>query len=215
MRFKDEKILAGIGAILTLFFIIPVIGCLISFIGLILIAISLYNISKKLNEKSVFSNYLISTIFFFLSGITFVIGATFTAIKVNIKNFENFNFFNFQNGFYNLEKFFRRPHPYREFRNIPYPKGLFQLLHEKIWIVILVLAIIWILLILGGIFKKKSFDTLSTKIKVDNFKLSALLVLLGTILAPLFGIGFILIIIGIVFEIISFFSIPEKIEEVS
>ncbi|MBC7194184.1 MAG: DUF996 domain-containing protein, partial [Caldisericia bacterium] len=82
------------------------------------------------------------------------------------------------------------------------------------WIIILVLVLIWILFILGGIFKKKSFDTLSNKIKVDNFKLSGLLVLLGTILTPLFGIGFILIIIGIIFEIISFFSIPEKIENI-
>lgn len=214
MELKEEKILAGIGAILTLFFIIPVIGSLISLVGLILIAISLYKMSKKLNEKNIFSNYLISIIFFILSGITFVALAIFTAIKVNLKNFENFNFFNFQNGFYDGERFFRRPHPFQGFKNLPDLKGIFQALHGKIWIIILVLVLIWILFILGGIFKKKSFDTLSNKIKVDNFKLSGLLVLLGTILTPLFGIGFILIIIGIIFEIISFFSIPEKIENI-
>jgi uncharacterized membrane protein len=215
MELKEEKILGGIGAILTLFFIIPFIGWVISLVGLILIAISIYKMGKKFNEKNLFSNYLLSIIFFFLSQVSIVLGLIFAYIKGFFKNIEIFNF-DFQNRFFDGEKFFRkRPFGYPFNRDLPDFKNLLNLIHDRLWIILLVLLIVWVLIILGGIFKKKSFDILSLKTKIENFKLSGLLVLIGTILVPIFGIGFILILIGIIFEIIGFFSIPEKIEEVS
>lgn len=211
MDLKQEKILGGIGAILTLFFIIPVFGWIISLVGLILISISIKGLGEKLKERSIFTNYLTSIIFFFLSG--FVLLGTFilTILKI-IKNLPekfNGNFFDFE---YRYDLFSGR----RFFRGDPDMllklKEFFQNLDGKIWILLFILLIVWILLILGGIFKKGSFDKLSEKIKIDDFKLSGLLIFLGTILVPLFGVGVILIIIGIIFEIISFFSMKDKFE---
>lgn len=211
MDLKQEKILGGIGAILTLFFMIPVFGWILSLVGLILIAISVKGLSEKLKERVIFTNYLTSIIFFFLSG--FVLLGTFVlTISKIIKNFPekfNGNFFDFEYRYdlFTGRRFFKgAPHM------LPKLREFFQNLDGKIWILLLVLLIVWILLILGGIFKKGSFDKLSEKIKIDNFKLSGLLIFLGTILVPLFGVGIILIIIGVIFEIISFFSMKEKLE---
>ncbi|MCX8095774.1 MAG: DUF996 domain-containing protein [Caldisericia bacterium] len=211
MDVKQEKILGGIGAILTVFFIIPVIGWIISFVGLILIAISIKGLSDKLNERKIFTNYLVSIIFFFLSGFV-LIGTVILKILKLIKNlpeiFDN-NFFNFEYRYdlFTGRRFFRG-HP----EMLPRLKEFFSNLDGKIWIIIIIILIIWILLIIGGVFKKLSFEKLSEKIKIDNFKLSGLLIFLGTILVPLFGIGIILILIGVIFEIISFFSIKDKLE---
>jgi len=207
MDIRQEKILGGIGAILTLFFIIPVIGWIISLVGLILIAISIKGLSDKLKERAIFTNYLTSIIFFFISGLTLLFGTIFTIIRNLPEKLNDFNFFNFNERFFDGERFFRfRPKVFPNIRNF------LGNIDGKIWIIILILLIVWILLILGGIFKKGSFDKLSEKIKIDNFKLSGFLIFLGTILLPLFGVGLILILIGIIFEIISFFSISDKIE---
>lgn len=211
MDLKQEKVLGGIGAILTLFFIIPVIGWIISLVGLILIAISVKGLSEKLKERPIFTNYLTSIIFFFLSGFVLV-GTFFLTILKIIKNLPekfNGNFFDFEYryDFFSGRRFFRG-HP----EMLPKLREFFQNLDGKIWILLLILLIVWILLILGGIFKKGSFDKLSEKIKISDFKLAGLLIFLGTILVPLFGVGIILIIVGIIFEIISFFSMKDKLE---
>ncbi len=211
MDLKQEKILGGIGAVLTLFFIIPVFGWIISLVGLILTSISINGLGEKLKERSIFTNYLTSIIFFFLSGFV-LLGTFILTISKIIKNLPekfNGNFFDFE---YRYDLFSGR----RFFRGdpnmLPKLKEFFQNLDGKIWILLFILLIVWILLILGGIFKKGSFDKLSEKIKIDDFKLSGLLIFLGTILVPLFGVGVILIIIGIIFEIISFFSMKDKFE---
>ncbi|MDI6860979.1 MAG: DUF996 domain-containing protein [Caldisericia bacterium] len=211
MDLKQEKILGGIGAILTLFFIIPVIGWIISIVGLILIAISVKGLSDKLNEKLIFTNYLTSIIFFFLSVFT-LIGTCFLTMFKIIKNLpEKFNsdFFNFGYRF----DFFTHRRLFRDYPEMgPKLKEFLSSLDGKLWILLLIIAIVWILLILGGIFKKVSFDKLSEKIRIDEFKISGFFVFLGAILVPLFGVGIILMLIGVIFEIISFFSIKDKFE---
>lgn len=202
MELREVKILGGIGAIFLLCFIIPVIGWILSIVGLILTAIAIKEISDKVNEKSIFSNYLTSIILYFVSGIMAIIGVVALIFRNVIKNFDKFHF-DYWRGF---DRF--------GIREFPQIKEFFTNLDGKIWIILIVLAVVWILMIVAGLFTKSSFDKIFEKLKIDNFKIAGLLIFIGSILVVLFCVGFILILIGIIFEIIGFFSLPEKFEEI-
>jgi len=208
MELKQAKILGGLGAIFLLCFIIPVIGWLLSIVGIILTAISISQISKIVKEKSIFNDYLVSIILYFISVVTAIIGFIVLAFKFVIPNLDKFDSFKNWNRF---DRFgVRNLHP---FRNLPQIREFLTGLNGKIWIVLLILAIVWIILIVAGLFTKNSFDKITEKIKIDNFKVAGLLIFIGSILTILFGIGFIIILIGVIFQIVSFFSLPDKYEE--
>lgn len=208
MELKQAKILGGLGAIFLLCFIIPVIGWILSIVGIILTAISVSQISKIVKEKSIFNDYLTSIILYFVSIVTAIIGFIVLAFKFIIPNLDKFNSFKNWNGFDRFGE--RNLHP---FRNLPQIREFLTGLNGKIWIILLILAIIWIILIIAGLFTKNSLDKIAEKIKIDNFKVAGILIFIGSILTILFGIGFIIILIGIIFQIVSFFSLPDKYEE--
>ncbi|HOK18121.1 MAG TPA: DUF996 domain-containing protein [Caldisericia bacterium] len=208
MELKQAKILGGLGAIFILCFVIPVIGWILSIVGFILTAIAIKEISDKVKDKPIFTNYLISIILFFVSGVTAIIGSIiffFSAVVNNIDKFKNFNNWNGFNDF-GIRDF-------NFFRGSPEIRDFLTTIGSKIWILILILAIAWVIFVVAGYFTKSSFDRLVEKIKIDNFKTAGLLIFIGSILTILFGVGFIIILVGVIFEIISFFSLPDIYEE--
>lgn len=208
MELKQAKILGGLGAIFILCFVIPVIGWILSIVGFILTAIAIKEISDKVKDKPIFTNYLISIILFFVSGVTAIIGSIiffFSAVVNNIDKFKNFNNWNGFNDF-GIRDF-------NFFRGSPEIRDFLTTIGSKIWILILILAIAWVIFVVAGYFTKSSFDRLVEKIKIDNFKTAGLLIFIGSILTILFGVGFIVILVGVIFEIISFFSLPDIYEE--
>jgi len=208
MELKQAKILGGLGAIFILCFVIPVIGWILSIVGFILTAIAIKEISDKVKDKPIFTNYLISIILFFVSGVTAIIGSIiffFSAVVNNIDKFKNFNNWNGFNDF-GIRDF-------NFFRGSPEIRDFLTTIGSKIWILILILAIAWVIFVIAGYFTKSSFDRLVEKIKIDNFKTAGLLIFIGSILTILFGVGFIIILVGVIFEIISFFSLPDIYEE--
>ncbi|HOC52139.1 MAG TPA: DUF996 domain-containing protein [Caldisericia bacterium] len=208
MELKQAKILGGLGAIFILCFVIPVIGWILSIVGFILTAIAIKEISDKVKDKPIFTNYLISIILYFVSGVTAIIGSIiffFNAVVKNLDKFENFNNWNGFNDF--VIRNFNR------FGGFPEIKEFLTAIGGKIWIFILILAIAWVIFVIAGYFTKSSFDRLVEKIKIDNFKTAGLLIFIGSILTILFGVGFIIILVGVIFEIISFFSLPDIYEE--
>jgi len=208
MELKQAKILGGLGAIFILCFVIPVIGWILSIVGFILTAIAIKEISDKVKDKPIFTNYLISIILYFVSGVTAIIGSIiffFSAVVNNIDKFKNFNNWNGFNDF-GIRDF-------NFFRGSPEIRDFLTTIGSKIWILILILAIAWVIFVVAGYFTKSSFDRLVEKIKIDNFKTAGLLIFIGSILTILFGVGFIIILVGVIFEIISFFSLPDIYEE--
>ncbi|HON82839.1 MAG TPA: DUF996 domain-containing protein [Caldisericia bacterium] len=208
MELKQAKILGGLGAIFILCFVIPVIGWILSIVGFILTAIAIKEISDKVKDKPIFTNYLISIILYFVSGVTAIIGSIiffFSAVVNNIDKFKNFNNWNGFNDF-GIRDF-------NFFRGSPEIRDFLTTIGSKIWILILILAIAWVIFVIAGYFTKSSFDRLVEKIKIDNFKTAGLLIFIGSILTILFGVGFIIILVGVIFEIISFFSLPDIYEE--
>lgn len=75
---------------------------------------------------------------------------------------------------------------------------------------IILFIIAWILSIAGYYFYKKVLDTTSEVTNVSSFKTGGLLIFIGAILM-IVVVGFILILIGRIFEIIAFFSLPDTI----
>ncbi len=208
MELKQAKILGGLGAIFILCFVIPVIGWILSIVGFILTAIAIKEISDKVKDKPIFTNYLISIILYFVSGVTAIIGSIiffFNAVVKNLDKFENFNNWNGFNDF-GIREFNR-------FGGFPKIKEFLTIIGSKIWILVLILAIAWVIFVIAGYFTKSSFDKLVEKIKIDNFKTAGILIFIGSILTILFGVGFIIILVGVIFEIISFFSLPDIYEE--
>lgn len=77
---------------------------------------------------------------------------------------------------------------------------------------IILLLVLYGLYIVSGYFVKKSFDEIAEVTNISHFRTAGLLIFLGAILLILFGLGGIIVLIGYVFEIIAFFTLPDKIE---
>jgi len=73
---------------------------------------------------------------------------------------------------------------------------------------ILAIVAIWLAVIAGGWFLKKSFTKIAEISKVSAFKTTGNLYFVGSILLFLFGVGGILILISLIFQIIAFSSFP-------
>lgn len=67
---------------------------------------------------------------------------------------------------------------------------------------------IWIIWIAAAIFIRRSFNAIASAINVRMFSTAALLYLIGAVLIIAFGVGFILIFIASLLQIIAFFQIP-------
>lgn len=202
MELKQNKVIGGIGAILMCLFFMPMFGWALSIAGVILVLISLNAFSKLYNDAKIYSHYLISVIL----GAIAVLIPVVTVITFAVKNI-------FENNAGLIFKNLPRRMPMRQFvlpfRNWNFDGQVLNNLKGNLWIVLLVLLIFWAVLIIAGFFAKSSLEKFSEKVKDSNFKVSGMLMFIGTILLPIFGIGAILILIGFIFESIGFFSLKE------
>ncbi|BAA30425.1 DUF996 domain-containing protein [Pyrococcus horikoshii] len=74
------------------------------------------------------------------------------------------------------------------------------------------LVILWIAYIVGTYFQKKSFELITQYTGVDMFKTAGLIYFIGALLI-IVAIGFLVIIIAAILEVVAFFSLPEEIKE--
>jgi len=72
----------------------------------------------------------------------------------------------------------------------------------------LALVTYWIFGIIGAIYYKKSYDAISRHTKVDLFSTTALIYLIGMATVIVF-VGFIVVFVAKVLEIVAFFSLPD------
>ncbi len=75
--------------------------------------------------------------------------------------------------------------------------------------VIAFLAAPWIVLIVSAIFVRRAFETMATKLNVGSFRTAGTLYLIGAALTIVFGVGFIILFIAYIFQIVSFFGIKD------
>ncbi len=70
------------------------------------------------------------------------------------------------------------------------------------------LAVAWIAFIISSIFIRQAYDKMAAKLGVGSFKTAGMLYFIGSILIIIL-VGFIILFVADIFQIIAFFSIPE------
>mgnify|MGYP006282585033 CR=1 FL=1 len=190
---SDAKTLGGIGAILLLVgFPIPYIGFAVSIGGLVLEFIAVKKIADAVKDKSIFSNFLLNFIFGLIA-----ISSLIIIMVATIGSIGGFSFFTTLEGM-----------------NTSNPAEIFSYLQPFLLGCIIAFIIMWILSIIGAIYLKKSYDAIADHTKVDSFKTTGLLYVIGTATFIIL-IGFLVLFIARIFEIISYFSLPDTIEQES
>lgn len=182
-KLSEAKILGGIGALLMLLggFAVPGLG---GIIGLILIFIAVKYISEECKDKSIFDYYLFQFIYKIIA-----IVAVFVIFFISVGGFtfftalESIDFTDFNT----VWNFFE-----------PY----------LIWWIIAIL-VGWVFLIISSIYLKKCYYSIADHTKVKLFRTTGLIYLIGAI-TLIIGIGFIIIFIAQILEIIVYLRLPAK-----
>ena len=86
--------------------------------------------------------------------------------------------------------------------------GAFTLGASAIMGILGALAIAWIGLIISSIFIRRAYDTMATKLGVGTFRTAGMLYFIGAILTIIL-VGFIILFIAAIIQIIAFFSIND------
>ena len=187
-KLGNAKIFGGLGALLALIGgFIPYAGPVLSILGIVFVFIAVKYISDETKDHDIFKNYLISFIF---SIIALVAGIVIMLI-----------FFGVAGGF----SFFSA----LQSANITDFTSFWEYFGTIIMGCIAGLIIGWILLLLGAIFLKRSYDSIANHTKVGLFRTTGLVNLIGAA-TLIIGIGFLIILIARILEIASFFSLPDK-----
>ncbi len=72
------------------------------------------------------------------------------------------------------------------------------------------LVIAEIALVISAIFLRRSYEKIAKHLNVNMFNTAALLYLIGAALVIAFGIGFIILFVAEILQIVAFFSIPDQ-----
>jgi len=184
MKLSQAKTLGGVGAILSLVGgFIPYAGGIAAIVGVVLLLIAVKYISEETKDRSIFTNYLAA----------FVIGIV--AIIVAIAAFI---------AFIGVDVLFH-------FARIKEIESLMSLKHLIIGL-LMALLVFWILYLIAAIFLKKSYYKIAEYTGVGLFHTTGLLYLIGAA-TLIVVIGFFILFIAKIIEIIAYFSLPETIQK--
>jgi len=187
-KLRDAKIFGGIGAILLLF---PVVNI----VGIVLLFVAVKYIADETKDHDIFKNYLYSFIINIVAVIAFISVLVFSFIALGL-SFPNLDMQQFT-GFTNFQGYISNS----------FAPALGGIIGCGIAILVG-----YILLILGALFLRKSFNGIAERTKVDLFKTTGLVYLIGAV-TTIFIIGFFILIIATILEIASFFSLPDSLSK--
>ncbi len=187
-KLNEAKIFGGIGAILVLIgAFIPAIGFVLSIVGLVLVFIAVKYISDETKDNSVFNNFLIH----FICTIIAII-AVVAIILGTIGVIGGFSFFT------ELEN-----------EEITDFESFWDYFEPFIWGIVVALVVGWILLVIGAVYLRKSYNSIADHTHVSLFRTTGTLYFIGSITLIVL-IGAIILFIGKILEIASFFSLPDN-----
>ena len=180
---SQAKTLGGVGAILALLFWAPAhVGIVLLIVGLVLMLFAVKNIADIVGDQAIFSNMMYSVILAIVGPIIATVVLLAAAAS----------FFGALSGF--------TP------GSTIVPSGFFAALG----FVVLAGVILWVCILISTVFVKRSYDAIARKLRVDMFRTTSLLFLIGGA-TLIIGIGFVILFIAAILQIISFFSIPEQV----
>jgi uncharacterized membrane protein len=185
---NNAKIIGGIGALLMLIggFIASTAGVL-SFIGFIMVFIAVKMIADETKEKAIFDNYLYAFVTCIIAIVALVAIALVVLASVGGIQF-----------FYDLQNM-----------AMSNPMEIWNTIQPVLFGIIAGFLVFWIIAVIASLFIRKSFNLIAEKTGVKMFATTGLLFFIGVITIIIL-IGFIILIIAMIIEIISFFSLPDK-----
>jgi uncharacterized membrane protein len=187
---SNAKTYGGIGAILLLVGgVIPYAGPIISIVGLILIFLGVKTISEVTSDEEIFKNFLLSFIF---NVIAFV--SLFSMLLIG---------FGAAGGISWAMSL--------ETANITDFSSFWNYFGDIIIAALIGFLVAWIFLIIGAIYLKKSYQSIAQHTNVKYFETTATLYLIGSITVIIL-IGFLILFIARIFEIIAYFSLPDTLQ---
>lgn len=187
---SEAKVYGGIGAILMLIgFFIPYGGPIISIIGLVLIFIAVKAVSEITKDEDIFRNYLMHFIFTILAFVAIIV--------IMIIAFGAAGGFSWITEISELQS-----------EDITDFNTFWDLFGDMIVGAIVALVVGWILAIISAIYLRKSYNSIAEHTKVGTFKTTGTIYLIGAITVIVL-IGFLIIFIAKILEIVAYFSIPE------
>jgi uncharacterized membrane protein len=186
-KLGQAKVLGGIGALLSLLTVVPSVGFIIGIVGLVLVFIAVKYIAEETKDNAIFHNYLMNFIFDIIA-IGAVIGIMIMAFGVAggmswITAMQGNNITDFSSFWSSFGTLFIG--------------------------CILAFLVAWVLLIIGALYLRKSYNSIAEHTKVDLFKTTGLVNFIGAV-TLIIVIGIFIILIARILEIVSFFTLPEN-----
>ncbi len=184
MTLSSAKTLGGVGSILIILSAIPSVGWVLALAGFIMVLFAVKNVSDSLADQSIFNNMLYSVLAA-IAGV--LVGGLF--IAASVVHYFGFNF--------------------SSIGSMPpatFAGGDFV---SMVLSVILGLVVMWIALVVSAVFLRRSYWTMGTKLNVKMFDTTALLYLIGAATSIIL-VGFVVLLVAEILQIVSFFSLPES-----
>jgi len=190
---SQAKTIGGIGAILMLLGVAPVIGWVLAIAGAVMVLVAIKHISDAVADPSIFRNMIIAVV---LAVVGLVVGVAVILSAV----LSTFGLAAMARGFGSFGNFTGFTPP------TSVPPGN--------WVGLIIgvlagLAVVWVLLTVSAIFVRMSYGSVASKVGVHMFGTAGLLYLIGAALTIVF-VGFVLIFVAEILNIVAFFSIPEQ-----
>jgi len=172
-----------------LLFPVPTVGWIIAFVGLILVLVAVKYIADEIKDHNIFNNFL-------LTFIIVIIGAVIAIFIIII------SYFSYGAGI-----------DWTKFQNMTSMPQFYQMMQTKGVVpfftsIIAGLLVLWLTLIVAAYFLRKSYNKIASETHTSMFHTAGLLYLIGAVTAIVL-VGFIIIFVAFILQIIAFFSIPE------
>ena len=178
---SQAKTLGGVGSILVLLGAIPNIGFVLAIVGFILILIAVKNVSESVNEPAIFNDMIIAVVLA-------IIGIVVFGVIVVVAFFSFFNF--------------------RQFGTVT-PGSVPPSVLGAIGLLIVGLVVVWVFYLVSAIFLRRSYERIGVRLNVNMFQTTGLVYLIGAALTIVL-VGFLILLIAEILQIVAFFSIPEQ-----
>lgn len=178
---SEAKTLGGIGAILVVLGLVPSVGFVLAIVGWVLILIAVDRVSKAVNDRTIFNNVLTAVILA-------IVGSVVAGLLLGFGLF-----FTILGGGLGPGA----------------PADFFAFLSQLLGVFIVGLVAFWLVMIFSARFLRRGYDAINSKLNVPMFGTVGKLYFYGALLSIIL-VGFILILIAEILQIVAFFSIPES-----
>jgi len=188
VELSDVKTIGKVGSLLMLLGgFIPFIGPILGFVGIVLVLIAVKSISELVKDKDIFRNYLIDFILSIISIVAILVIILNGFIKVGgFSWIQSLQYINIQD-FSTFWDYFGGIIPYA----------------------ILALIVGWILWVIGAIYLRRSYNSIAEYTNVSLFRTTGTVYLIGAI-TTIILIGFVILFVGRIIEVIAYFSLPDE-----